>query len=75
MIIAQEPTQSLAALNRLLGVADVRVTRKQQDVILPLMVPLSMIMFDVFAQRRERSLKRITLDRHSSFTDRTQRSA
>ena len=51
MIIAQEPTQSLAALNRLLVVADVRGTRKQQDVILPLVVPLSMIMFDVFAER------------------------
>jgi hypothetical protein len=35
VIVAQEPTQSLAALNRLLVVADVRVTRKQQNVTLP----------------------------------------
>jgi hypothetical protein len=48
VIIAQEPTQSLAALNRLPLGAGVRVTREQQDVTLPLVVPLSMIMFDVF---------------------------
>ena len=45
VIITQEPTQSLAALNRLLA-AGVRVTREQQDVTLPLVIPLSMIMFD-----------------------------
>jgi hypothetical protein len=48
VIITQEPTQSLAALNRLLLGAGIRVTREQQDVTLPLVVPLSMIMFDVF---------------------------
>jgi hypothetical protein len=51
VIVAQEPTQSLAALNRLLVVADVRVTRKQENVTLPLVIPFSMIMFDVLAQR------------------------
>ena len=50
VIIAQEPTKSLAALSRLLVVADVRVTRKQEDVTLPLVIALSMVMLDVFAQ-------------------------
>ena len=31
--------------------ADDRITGKQQDVALPLVIALSMIMFDVFAQR------------------------
>ena len=77
VIVAQVPTQSLAALNRLLVVADVRVTRKQQNVTLPLVIAFSMIMFDVFAQGPpQRALaKRITFDKHSTFTDRTQRSA
>jgi hypothetical protein len=48
VIITQEPTQSLAASNRLLLAAGVGVMREQQDVTLSLMVPLSMIMFDVF---------------------------
>jgi len=48
VIITQEPTQSLPALNRLRLVADIRIKREQQDVTLPLVVPLSMIMFDVF---------------------------
>jgi hypothetical protein len=51
MVIAQQPTQSLAALNRLLLVVPVRGTRKQQDVTLPLVIALSMIIFDVFAPR------------------------
>ena len=50
VIITQEPTQSLAALNRLLLAAGVRVTREQQDVTLPLVIPLSMIMFDVLVE-------------------------
>ncbi len=37
MIVAQEPTQSLAAANRPLAAA-VRVPRKRQDVALPLVV-------------------------------------
>jgi hypothetical protein len=73
MVIAQEPTQSLAALNRLLLAGFIVVIRKQQDVALPLVIALGMIMFDVRARRRERSPKRITLDKHSSFTDLTQR--
>jgi hypothetical protein len=48
VIITQEPTQSLAALNRLPLGTGIRVTREQQHVTLPLVVPLSMIMFDVF---------------------------
>lgn len=50
MIVAQKPTQSLAAANRPLAAA-ARVPRKQQDVALPLMIPLGMDMIDVFAQR------------------------
>ena len=48
-VIAQEPTQSLAALHRPLAV-DVCIAREQQDVVLPLMIALSMVMLDVFAQ-------------------------
>src|SRR5215475_2482754 len=50
MVIAQEPTQSLPALNRLRLAADIRITREQQDVTLALMIPLGMIMLDVFVQ-------------------------
>src|SRR5260370_33056380 len=50
MVIAQESAQSLAALNRP-GAADVRTPREQQDVALPLMIPLGMEMFDILAQR------------------------
>ena len=77
MVITQEPTQSLTALH-VPGTADACIAGEQQDVALPLMIALSMVMLDVFAQgarRRERSPKRITLDNHSSFTDLTQRSA
>ena len=77
MVITQEPTQSLTALHRP-GAADAWITGEQQDVVLPLMIALSMVMLDVFAQgarRRKRSPKRITLDKHSSFTDLTRRSA
>src|SRR5665811_2636866 len=49
MVMAQEPTQSLAALHGLLA-ADVGIPREQQEVVLPLMVPLSMVMLDEFAQ-------------------------
>ena len=51
MVIAQEPTQSLLALNRLLLAADIFITREQQDIALPLVIALGMIMFDVFVQR------------------------
>ena len=76
MVIAQEPTQSRAALHGRLAV-DVPITREQQDIAFSLVIALGMIVFDEFVQRprRERSPKRITLDRHSSFTERTQRSA
>ena len=73
MVITQEPTQSLTALHRP-GAADACIAGEQQDVVLPLMIALSMVMLDVFAQGG-RSSKRITLDKHSSFTDLTQRSA
>src|SRR5262249_25909895 len=49
MVIAQEPTQSLAALHGPLA-ADVCIAREQQDVALPLMISLGMEMFDKFAE-------------------------
>jgi hypothetical protein len=49
MVITQESAQSLAALHGLL-VADLRVTREQQDVAFPLMIPLGMVMFEIFPQ-------------------------
>src|SRR5262245_39677440 len=51
MVIAQEPTQSLPALNRLRLAAGLRITREQQDVTLALVIPLDMIMFDEFVRR------------------------
>ena len=50
MVITQEPAQSLAALHGL-PAADVCIPREQQDVALSLVIPLSMVMFDIFAQR------------------------
>jgi hypothetical protein len=49
MVITQEPTQSLTALHRP-GAADAWIAGEQQDVALPLMIALSMVMLDVFAQ-------------------------
>jgi len=49
MVITQEPTQSLTALH-VPGAADACIAGEQQDVVLPLMIALSMIMLDVFAQ-------------------------
>jgi hypothetical protein len=49
MVIAQESAQALAALNRPVA-ADGRTPREQQDVALPLMIPLGMEMFDTLTQ-------------------------
>ena len=49
MVITQEPTQSLTALHGA-GAADACIAGEQQDVVLPLMISLSMLMLDVFAQ-------------------------
>jgi len=51
MIIAQERIRLLPALNRLRLAADIRITRAQRDVTLALVIPLGMIMLDVFVQR------------------------
>ena len=51
LVIAQEPIQSLPALNRLRLAADIRITREQEDITLSLMIALGMIMLDVFVQR------------------------
>jgi hypothetical protein len=50
MVIAQEPTQPLATLHRLLTTR-FRNPTEQQDVGLPLMIPLGMAMRNIFAQR------------------------
>src|ERR1035437_4184219 len=50
MVITQEPTQPLATLHRLLTTRS-RAPTEQQDVGLPLMIPLSMVMRNIFAQR------------------------
>jgi hypothetical protein len=49
MVITQEPTQSLTALHRP-DAANACMAGEQQDVVLPLMIALSMVMLDVFAQ-------------------------
>jgi hypothetical protein len=49
MIITQEPTEALAALHGLFA-ADVHFPREQQDIALALVIPLSVEMFDIFAQ-------------------------
>ena len=49
MVIAQEPTQSVARIAQAPAV-DVCIAREQQDVVLPLMIPLGMEMFDIFAE-------------------------
>ena len=51
MVITQEPTQSLTALHWP-GAADACIAGEQQDVVLPLMIALSLVMLDVFAQDR-----------------------
>ena len=50
MVIAQEPTQSLAALHGAV-MMNPCVTREQEDIALSLMIALGMIMFDEFVQR------------------------
>ena len=50
MIVAQKPAQSLAAPHWTLAVA-VRIPRKQQNIALPLVIPLDMEMLDIVAQR------------------------
>src|SRR6266404_9633 len=49
MVITQQAAQSLAALNMPVA-AGVCTPREQQDIALPLMIALGMIMFDIFAQ-------------------------
>ena len=49
MVVTQEPAQSLATLNGARA-TNVRVPWEQQDVAFPLVIALSVKMFDVFAQ-------------------------
>jgi hypothetical protein len=50
MIVAQEPAQSLAAAHWSLALTIGR-QRKQQDIVLPLMISLGMEMIDIVVQR------------------------
>jgi len=50
MIVAQKPTQSIAAPHRPLALP-IGYPRKQQDIALPLVIPLGMEMLDIVAQR------------------------
>ena len=50
MVIAQEPAQSLAALDGP-PTTEIRVPGEEQDVTLALMVALGMIMVNVFVER------------------------
>ena len=76
MVITQEPTQSLTALHRP-GAADGCITGEQQDVVLPLMIALSMVMLDVFAQGAPQGAlaEEDYLGQALLLTDLTQRSA
>ena len=67
MVIAQEPTQSLAALHRPLAV-DVCIAREKQDVALPLVIPLGMEVFDIFAQGAPQALASTCLRQYSTGT-------
>jgi hypothetical protein len=49
MVITQEPAEALAALHGAFA-AELCVTREQQDVAFPLVIPLGMVMFDIFPQ-------------------------
>jgi hypothetical protein len=51
MIIMQKPAQPFATLHRPAS-SRLRITRKQQDVVLPLMITFRMVMRNVFAQRQ-----------------------
>src|SRR5665647_685571 len=50
MVITKEATQPFATLHRLLTTC-FRDPTEQQDIGLPLMIPLSMVMRNIFAQR------------------------
>jgi hypothetical protein len=50
MVITQEPTQVLTALNRSRA-TNVCIPREQQNIVLSLMIPLSVEMLDIFAHR------------------------
>ena len=49
MVIVQEPAQSLAAPDRSRALS-IAFSRKQQDVALPLVIPLGMVMVEIVAQ-------------------------
>src|SRR5664280_695029 len=76
MVITQETTQPLATLHRLLTTR-LRDPTEQQDIGLALMIPLGMVMLDVFAQRPPQGAltKENDLRQTLVLTDLTQRFA
>jgi hypothetical protein len=74
MIVPQKSTQPVATSHWLVVVcfAD---PMEQQQVVLTLVISLCMIVRDIVLHLSERSPKGMIFDKHSSLTDRTQRSA
>src|SRR5258707_5196700 len=61
MVITQQAAQSVTALNMPVA-AGVCTPREQQDIALPLVIPLSMEVFDIFSQRASQRL--LTKENH-----------
>ena len=71
MVIAQKPTQSLAAPHWPLALP-IAISRKQQNIALPLMIPLGMEMVDIVAKRMpQRALAEEYLLRQTLLLDRS----
>lgn len=77
-MVFQQPAKSFITANTLLGRAPFVLSgRKQDPVLLALVVPLRVEMSNILRQLFVARLhsNRISLDRHRSFTDRTYLSA
>jgi hypothetical protein len=74
MVVTQEPAQPLTTVYSV--TTSFRDLRKQQDVRLPLMISLSVIMRNVFPYRSSQGTlaKENDFDKHSPFADLTHRS-
>ena len=78
VVVFQEPAEPFTTLHRACTLCVLADRRKEQDIALALMIPLVMKMLHILRQRMaqsDASPNRISRDRHSSLTDRTQRSA
>ena len=78
LVVFQESTQPFATLNWALTLSALAGRRKEQDIALPLMIPLVMVMFTILFQHVPESAlpqNRINCDRPFALTDRTRRFA